>query len=78
MIDLETCIMMAADTPELVKEFDRLYGTHLSTMGKRSPLEAMIDESSGRDAEAMTKFVAFVAAYIYLPLLAVETSGEAI
>ena len=63
------CLAAAARQPELVREFDRLAGTHLSTLDSRRPIDAMIDEASGRDREAVLKFAAFVFDAVYLPLL---------
>ena len=54
------CVSVCAKTPGLVKEFDRLTGRHLSEIGRKRPLDALIDEATGRDAEAFEAFVAFV------------------
>jgi hypothetical protein len=54
------CLSVASRTPALVAEFDRLAGTHLSALGRRSPLDAMIDEATGRDREALARWMAFV------------------
>jgi hypothetical protein len=62
---LVDCIEYCLGQPELLIQFDRLRGTHLSRMGGRSPLDAAIDEVSGRDEEAMQLFIAFVADAIY-------------
>ena len=51
---------MCAATPEFVAQFDRLTGHNLSEIGKRGPLDAMIDEATGRDREAILSFVVFV------------------
>lgn len=63
------CVLECASVPEFVAEFDRLSGTHLSKVGQRSGLDALIDESTGRDNDAMQKFTAFVFAYIWLPMI---------
>lgn len=55
----ELCIHCASNQ-ELVREFDRLNGTNLSEIGRRSPIAAMIDEATGRDADTMRKFMTFV------------------
>lgn len=65
----EECVNVCAGTRELVREFDRLAGTHLSEIGRRAPIHAMIDEASGRDAAAFRKFVAFVAEFVWAPML---------
>ena len=56
----EECVLLCSKNTDLVREFDRLAGTHLSTFSKRLPLDRMIDESTGRDKDAMSKFVVFV------------------
>jgi hypothetical protein len=63
---LHECILYCLQQPALVAEFDRLSGTHLSQ--PRSPLDAMIDEATGRDAEALARFAAFVAVCIWQPV----------
>lgn len=65
----QECVLHCAGVPELVREFDRLSGTHLSKVGRRSGLDALIDDATGRDDEALAKFTAFVFAYIWLPML---------
>jgi hypothetical protein len=66
----EEVLLYCADQPEFVREFDRLYGAHLSTLDRRSGLDAMIDEATGRDTAALDKFAAFVLEFVwpYLPL----------
>lgn len=51
---------MCAANPEFVAQFDRLTGHNLSEIGKRAPLDAMIDEATGRDRMALLAFVIFV------------------
>jgi hypothetical protein len=65
-VTLDECILHCARVPALVAEFDRLSGTHLSK--PRSALDAMIDEATGRDDEALAKFCAFVTEYIWMPV----------
>ncbi len=55
--------MMAANTPELVAEYDRLSGTNLSRRG--TPLDLMIDDAVGRQEKEMHGFVEFVRECIY-------------
>lgn len=62
------CLEYCAGQSEFVKEFDRLYGTHLSQIGRRSPLDAMIDEATGRDKESLDKLSAFVFRFVWAPL----------
>ncbi len=61
-------LSQCANTPELVAEFDRLNGTHLATLDQRKPLDALIDDATGRDAEALEAFLSFVWECVYLPL----------
>jgi len=60
---------VTAETPELVREFDRLCGTHLATIGTRAPIDRMIDEATGRERDEVMKFAAFVFEFVWLPLL---------
>lgn len=62
------CVLSCASNMELVKEFDRLHGTHLSSINTRKPIEKMIDEASGRDKDALEKFVSFVYNCVWLRL----------
>lgn len=57
------CLVVAANTPELVAEFDRLTGHNLSRNG--SQLELMIDDSTGRTDDGVKDFVCFVRECIY-------------
>jgi hypothetical protein len=60
------CLMEAADTPELVAQFNRLYG---GTLGARAhPIEVMIDKATGKQDDDMRKFSEFVHDSIYLRL----------
>jgi len=68
---LAECIEHCAGVPELVREFDRLDGSRLATLERRSALDAMIDQATGREAA----FAAFVAAFIWLPLYC-NTRGD--
>lgn len=62
-IPMWRCVLVAINTPELVKGFDRLRGTNLSQVG--SELELAIDESSGRLEHDFNEFVEFVRDVIY-------------
>ena len=72
------CLHEAIDTPELVENFDRLYGATLST--RTSPIERMVDEATGKRDDDMRAFVEFVHFSIYtrLPDEALESlrAGE--
>lgn len=57
------CVIAAINEPELVREFDRLKGTNLSRCG--SPLDLLIDESTGRLEHDFAEFVEFVRTAIY-------------
>lgn len=62
----EECVLICSENEELVAEFDRLSGTHLSSFGSRKPIDMMIDEATGRDEEAMKKFVDFIYEFVWL------------
>ena len=62
-IPMWQCVLVAINTPELVKEFDRLKGTNLSQVG--SELELAVDESTGRLEHDFNEFVEFVRDVIY-------------
>lgn len=52
------CVLACAARPDLVAEFDRLRGTNMSRRG--TPIELLIDDSSGRyerDAVMLSEFV---------------------
>ena len=72
---LAECIQYCAGVPELVREFDRLDGSRLATLERRSALDAMIDQATGREAADAAAFAAFVAAFIWLPLYC-NTRGD--
>jgi hypothetical protein len=61
------CMREAIGTPELVANFDRLYGASLTT--PRSPIERMVDKATGKTEDDMRAFVEFVHDCIYLRLL---------
>lgn len=54
----EECVMECAKNQELVKEFDRLAGTNLQLKG--APIELAIDKATGKLADDLQSFVAFV------------------
>ncbi len=56
----QDCVLECSKNKSLVSEFDRLQGTHLSSLDRRKPIEQMIDEATGRDRAALEKFVCFV------------------
>jgi len=54
-VDLLT---LAIDDKDLIAEFDRLKGHNLSRVG--TPLDLMIDDSTGRTEQALDDFTDFV------------------
>lgn len=68
LITFEMCLIEAAKNKDLVKQFDRLYGTNLSFKG--SQLDLAIDKSSGRTEADVGIFIEFVRDKVYrtLPL----------
>lgn len=59
-------------TKEMVREFDRLWGTNLIAL-RLSPIEVMVDEATGHEAQKMEHdlnlFLEFVKKCIYDPLV---------
>lgn len=69
------CVAAASVNRELVTQFDRLNGTNLAMRG--SPIEVLIDKSSGRlDAEC-AKFLEFVWEFVFLRVPAIDDPGHA-
>lgn len=66
------CLRMCAKNAEFVAEFDRLHGTQLSKLDKRTPLDALIDDSTGRDRESVKLFADFVWRFVWLTFLQYE------
>ena len=62
----DRCMHEASTTPELVEQFDRLYGCSLSRA--RSPIEQMIDKATGYQDDQLRKFTEFVHDSIYMRL----------
>lgn len=54
------CLYMAISSPFFVREYDRLTGSHLESLAKRTPIEELVDEATGYAMEEMTKFATFV------------------
>lgn len=59
---LEEC----AKCPELISQYERVRGVRLHG---GSPIEQMVDESSGYKEEKWKEFFDFCVEYIYLPVL---------
>lgn len=55
----------AIETPELVSNFNRLYG---ASLGAGTPLERAIDQATGKSEDDMRAFIDFVHDSIYLRL----------
>lgn len=60
------CLDEAISTPELVQQFDRLYGATLMT--RTTPLERAIDRATGKADDDMRAFVKFVHDCFYMRL----------
>lgn len=60
------CLDEAISTPELVAQFDRLYGADLRA--RRAPIVRMVDQATGKLACDMREFVHFVHQGVYLTL----------
>lgn len=60
------CLDEAISTPELVANFDRLYGADLRR--RMPPIVRMVDEATGKLADDMREFVHFVHSSLYLTL----------
>ena len=50
-------LMVCSGNSEFVENFDRLSGAALSA--KRSPIDRMVDEATGKQDDDLGKFVAF-------------------
>jgi hypothetical protein len=59
-------LVIAASRHDLVAQFDRIFKCNLSLQG--SPIERMIDETTGRQDLDCNKFIEFVYRVIYAPL----------
>lgn len=57
------CAHEAIETPELVENFNRLYG---ASVGRGTPLEREIDSVTGKSDDDMRAFINFVHDGIYL------------
>lgn len=64
------CLVAACETPELVRQFDRLYKANIVTHG--SQLEKMIDKATGKSADDFKRFVEFVWEFVFLRLPPVQ------
>ena len=60
------CLKESIETPELLENFDRLYGGTLTA--RVSPIERAVDVATGKQESDMAAFVQFVYDSIYLRL----------
>lgn len=67
-------LMVVAANAELVREFDRLYGSNLSRRG--TPLELEIDDATGRTNADLGAFVAFVYECVWLRVAGDSATGD--
>lgn len=77
-MNFQDCLTECCKHTELIKQFDRLQGTHLMRVfhDTRPPIVKMIDESTGYQKELdkqahedMQKFIGFVFECIWMPLV---------
>lgn len=64
---LEETIKLCIQTPELIKEYERLLDKKFVPS---SPIEKMIDEATGYDKKLAHDFFNFVRDYIWMPVVA--------
>lgn len=57
------CLKNAIETPALLKQLDRLYGTTLTE--RKTPVNTMVDKACGRDERDMKIFTGFIYECIY-------------
>jgi hypothetical protein len=55
----------AIGVPELIEQFDRVYGCKLSRIGKDSVIERMTDEATRSRDEQLRRFAEFVHYSVY-------------
>jgi hypothetical protein len=58
-----TCLNAALEVPELIANFDRLYGYNLSRRG--APLELAIDDATGFTEAGIIEFMNFVWEFVF-------------
>ena len=59
------CVRWALGTKEIQKQFEDETGLSFSFLKKRSPLDIMIDRSTGRESEIIAKFADWVVVNIW-------------
>jgi len=60
------CLYMAISEPGFITEYDRLTGSHLAALAKRTPIEVMVDDATGHASNEMAKFCAFVYEFVWM------------
>jgi hypothetical protein len=70
------CVLRSLDNDELVAHFDRLTGRNVGRKG--SPLDLVIDDATGRQADDLDAFIGFVRDVVWdrLPAEARAEAGE--
>jgi hypothetical protein len=68
------CIAAAIETPELVKQFDRLFGANLMRRGH--PLELAIDDACDRTSYDCRRFLNFLWEYVFTRVSKTELPPE--
>jgi hypothetical protein len=63
-LTFEDVLLECGRNKALVAEFDRLTGHNLSMRG--TPVERMVDEATGRTAEGVKDFAAFVRQFVWV------------
>lgn len=67
-MDFATACAEAANIPELVKNYNRLFKANFKLFVSRTPIEAMVDKAcafNGIDEEEALKFAAFFYEYVW-------------
>lgn len=68
------CLEAAIDTPDLIVQFDRLYGANL--MRKGLPLELAIDDACNRTSYDCRRFLNFVWEFVFTRVAKTELPPE--
>lgn len=64
-LTFERVLAETAATEELVSEWDRLTGYRLRALGRRSPIERMVDDASGYHADQMREIARDFIEFVY-------------
>ncbi len=78
MLSFEEALKESIKQPEMIREFNRLSGTHIGE-DSRAPIVKMVDEVSGyqkvldeKAREEFHAFANFIYEFIYLPVIMAE------